>query len=116
MNWYLEVLKKYAVFEGRAHRAEYWTFFAINLLIFWVLFLFSPFVLARLYSLAVFLPTLAVGVRRLHDTGRSGWYMLLALIPIVGPLVLIFFMVQPGQAGRNPHGQDPTQAPEYIDV
>jgi uncharacterized membrane protein YhaH (DUF805 family) len=116
MKQYLEVLKKYAVFEGRAHRAEYWIFLAISLLIFWVLFLVNPFVLARLYGLAVFLPTLAVGVRRLHDTGRSGWYMLMGLVPIVGPLVLIFFMVLPGQAGGNPYGQDPTQVPEYIDI
>ncbi len=82
MNWYLEVLKKYAVFNGRARRKEYWIFFLFNIVIGLVLGFIEGIagvasdsdqsVLATLYMLAVLLPGLAVGARRLHDTGRSG--------------------------------------------
>ena len=84
MSWYLEVLQKYAVFDGRARRKEYWVFLLINILVSVVLIAidnligtFSPQVgvglLQGLYSLAVLIPSLAVTVRRLHDTGRTGW-------------------------------------------
>lgn len=93
MEWYLKVLRQYVDFAGRARRKEYWMFTLISLIISIVLDIVDsvlgfgslglldsgPFGL--LYGLAVLLPGLAVGVRRLHDTGRSGWWMLLALIP-----------------------------------
>src|SRR4051812_6343014 len=104
MSWYLEVLKKYAVFDGRARRKEYWMFFLFNLLISVVLIavdaligIFSPQagvgVLQGLYSLAVLIPSIAVTVRRLHDTGRTGWWILIGLIPVIGGIVLLIFMV-----------------------
>jgi uncharacterized membrane protein YhaH (DUF805 family) len=115
MSWYLEVFKKYAVFGGRARRKEYWMFVLINLVITVVLILidiligtFSPQtgvgLLSGLYSLAVLIPFITVTVRRLHDTGRSGWSMLIGLIPIIGGIVLLIFMVQDSQPGANQYG------------
>jgi uncharacterized membrane protein YhaH (DUF805 family) len=115
MNWYLEVLKKYAVFTGRARRQEYWMFFLFNLIITLALafiegMLGSPGVLGLLYSLAVLIPAIAVGVRRLHDTNRSGWWMLIGLIPFIGAIVLIIFFVQDSQPGENEYGPNPKAA------
>ena len=119
MNWYLEVLKKYADFDGRARRTEYWMFALFNFLIGIVLSVVdsvsglkhmagdvvSP--LNTFYSLAVLLPSLAVGVRRLHDTGRSGWLILVALIPCAGAIILLVWFVSEGEAGSNQYGPDP---------
>lgn len=115
MNWYLEVLQKYAVFEGRARRSEYWYFVLFNLLISiflgiidYLLFGSHGFGLLRgVYSLAVLVPGLAVSVRRLHDTNRSGWWLLLAFVPIIGAIVLLVFMVQDSQSAENQYGQNP---------
>ncbi len=111
MNWYFEVLKKYAVFQGRAHRTEYWMFFLFNLIIAVVLGIFAGAAnvawLNFLYSIAVILPGLAVGARRLHDTNRSGWWLLLGLIPILGFIVLIFFFIQDSHPGANQYGPNP---------
>ena len=89
MHWYIDVLKKYTVFEGRARRKEYWIFALISALILIFLSLIDEMtgwkvwddegVLSLVYSIAVFVPTLAVVVRRLHDTDRSGWWVLIAL-------------------------------------
>ncbi|MDK2858773.1 MAG: hypothetical protein PWQ29_1600 [Verrucomicrobiota bacterium] len=121
MNWYLAVLKKYAVFTGRACRTEYWMFILINMLItvaigFVEVILGSPAVLMNLYNLAVLIPGLAVTVRRLHDAGHSGWFLLLGLIPLVGSLVLLFFMVQDSQPETNRFGRNPKTEAEYIDI
>lgn len=95
MHWYIDVLKKYAVFSGRARRTEYWVFNLFNVAISIVLFMvgraidFTP--LQVLYAVAMLLPSLAVGVRRLHDDGRSGLWLLIGLIPLVGDIVLLFF-------------------------
>lgn len=106
-RWYPEVLKKYAVFGGRAHRREYWFFTLINLLIYIALVLVEDQrVLATIYSLAVLIPSIAVAVRRLHDTGRSGWWVLLGLVPILN-IVLIVFLALDGQRGPNEYGPDP---------
>jgi uncharacterized membrane protein YhaH (DUF805 family) len=119
MNWYLDVLRKYAVFGGRARRKEYWMFVLFNFIISFVLGLIDGFLgmadsgigpLGGLYTLAVLIPTIAVGVRRLHDTGRSGWWLLIALIPFLGWLVLLFFFVQDSQAGSNEYGPNPKGA------
>jgi len=115
MNWYLEVLKKYAVFNGRARRTEYWMFFLFNSIITIALGFIegiagSPGVLGMLYSLAVLVPGIAVGVRRLHDTNRSGWWLLISLIPIVGLIVLIVLMVQDSQPEDNQYGPSPKRS------
>jgi uncharacterized membrane protein YhaH (DUF805 family) len=116
MNWYLEVLKKYAEFTGRARRTEYWMFFLINLIIAVILVVVEmavfagPGVLYGIYMLAILLPALGVTVRRLHDTGRTGWWVLVWLIPIVGPIVILVFMVLDSQPGDNEYGPNPKTA------
>jgi uncharacterized membrane protein YhaH (DUF805 family) len=105
-HWYLDVLKKYAAFEGRARREEFWMYTLVNFLIILVLNFVSGF-LGMIYSFATLLPSLAVGARRLHDTGRSGWWQLLALIPVLGIIVLIFFWVQDSHPGDNEYGSNP---------
>jgi len=118
MNWYLEVLKKYAEFNGRAGRQEYWFFLLFNVLISAFLatvdFFSGTFnvesgvgLLSGIYSLAVLIPGIAVTVRRLHDTDRSGWWLLLPLIPIIGGIVLFIFMVQDSSSGDNQYGPCP---------
>jgi len=115
MNWYLEVLKKYAVFSGRARRKEYWMFVLINLIITLVLALIegilgSPGIIGLLYALAVLIPGIAVSVRRLHDTNRSGLWLFIGLIPLIGAIVLLVFMVQDSQQGDNEYGPNPKAA------
>jgi uncharacterized membrane protein YhaH (DUF805 family) len=121
MNWYLKVLKQYADFEGRARRMEYWMFALINVIIalllysilFVGIFTESTFlssiggILYLVYILAVFLPGLGVSVRRLHDTNKSGWMILIALIPIIGAIWLIILYATEGDKGDNPYGPDP---------
>jgi uncharacterized membrane protein YhaH (DUF805 family) len=116
VNWYLAVLKNYAGFTGRARRTEYWMFFLINLIIVIVLDVIGMVIkvstlLGGIYGLAVLIPSLAVGVRRLHDTGRSGWWLLIGLIPLVGSIILIVFMATEGQPGNNQYGPNPKQVP-----
>ena len=116
MQWYLEVLKKYVVFDGRAHRTEFWMFVLVNLVISILLTIVDVAIgtyeaggglLSGIYSLAVLLPSLAVGARRLHDIGRSGWWLLLGLIPIVGIIILIVWWAQEGDAAPNEYGPNP---------
>ncbi|MDO6568841.1 DUF805 domain-containing protein [Alteromonas sp. 1_MG-2023] len=114
MNWYLEVFRKYAVFSGRARRQEYWMFFLFNMIISFVLgfvegLLGGPGVIGMLYSLAVLIPSIAVSVRRLHDTGRSGWWLLLVFLPLIGALILLVFMVLDGNEGSNEYGPNPKE-------
>ena len=117
MNWYIEVLKKYAVFSGRARRKEYWMFTLFSTIIALVLGFIEGIVgiapetnqsiLVGIYTLAVLIPSIAVSVRRLHDTGRSGWWVLIGLVPIIGVIVLIVFMVQDSNSGENLYGPNP---------
>lgn len=113
MHWYLDVLKKYVDFSGRAQRQEYWMFVLFNIIIGLVLGVVEGLVgmesnaLAVLYSLAVLLPGIAVGVRRLHDTGRTGLWLLFAFVPLIGWLVLLFFFVTDSQPGSNAYGPNP---------
>jgi len=112
MEWYLAVLKKYAVFSGRARRKEYWFFVLFSVIISLVLGVVDGFaglggVLGGLYALAVLIPSIAVGVRRLHDTGRSGWWLLIGFIPLIGLIVLIVFMVGDSESGSNQYGVNP---------
>jgi uncharacterized membrane protein YhaH (DUF805 family) len=121
MSWYLAVLKKYAVFVGRARRTEYWYFFLFNLIITIALILVdtgagtfyaeSGFgLLSSLYTLGVLLPSMGVTIRRLHDTGRTGWWVLLMLVPVIGPLVMLVFLVLDSQPGDNAYGPNPKAA------
>ncbi|MBI3916739.1 MAG: DUF805 domain-containing protein [Betaproteobacteria bacterium] len=115
MNWYLDVLKKYAVFNGRARRKEYWMFFLFNIIIMVVLGIVEgifggPGVLGALYGLAVLLPGIGVSIRRLHDTDRSGWWLLIGLVPLIGAIVLLVFFVQDSQAAENQYGPNPKAA------
>jgi uncharacterized membrane protein YhaH (DUF805 family) len=107
MNWYVAVLKKYMVFEGRATRTEYWMFFLFNIIVSIVLNVIGSIihlhVLGFIYALAVLLPSVGVGIRRLHDTDRSGWWLLIGLVPLVG-LVLIYFLVLDSTPGDNQYG------------
>ncbi|WP_345435094.1 DUF805 domain-containing protein [Actinoallomurus vinaceus] len=117
MSWYLAVLRNYAGFDGRARRTEYWMFVLFNVIITVVLDLIGMAVrlvsiLGFVYGLAVLIPSLAVGVRRLHDTGRSGWWLLIGIIPIVGTIILIVFMATPGDRGDNAYGPDPKLEPQ----
>ena len=115
MNWYIEVLKKYAVFHGRARRKEYWyftLFFAISYLGLAIIASLiggdeAAEVIPAIYALAVALPAIGVSVRRLHDTNRSGWFVLLSLIPLVGTIILIVFCAQDSTPGENQYGPNP---------
>ena len=112
MEWYVGVLKKYAVFSGRARRKEYWMFALFNSIIILVLafidqILGSYGVVGIIYFLAVFVPSLAVTVRRLHDISRSGWWLLIGLLPLIGFIVLLVFMVLDGKSEDNNYGKSP---------
>ena len=114
MNWYLEVLKNYAKFTGRARRKEYWMFVLFNTIILIVLSIIDAMigtsigVLSSIYMLAVLVPSIAVGVRRLHDIDKSGWWMLIAAVPLLGLVLFVFLMFDskpgPNRFGPNPKG------------
>jgi uncharacterized membrane protein YhaH (DUF805 family) len=120
MNWYLQVLKNYAVFNGRARRKEYWMFVLFNI-IFSIVAIILDNILGTamegvsyglfyaLYGLAVLIPGLAVSVRRLHDVGKSGWMILIALIPIIGAIWLLVLMVTDSNPGENKYGHNPKE-------
>jgi len=120
MKWYLQAMTRYAQFSGRARRKEYWYFFLFNILIAMVLAFVDALTgtfsaeasigaLSGLYMLAVLVPGVAVTVRRLHDTNRSGWWVLIGLVPLLG-LLLLVFTVAAGQSGENDYGPDPKRA------
>jgi uncharacterized membrane protein YhaH (DUF805 family) len=111
LEHFMNVLKKYAEFSGRARRQEYWMFTLIYILMYAGLavvegmILGTPFI-SSIFLLAMFLPTISVAIRRLHDTGRSGWWLLLSLIPIVS-IVLVVFMCLDSEEGDNDYGPNP---------
>jgi len=118
MNWYLQVLKKYAEFSGRARRTEYWMFTLFNFIFMIVAIIIDNIVGTAideygyglfyfLYAMAVLIPGLAVGVRRLHVVGKSGWMMLIAFIPIVGAIWLLVLMFTDSNFGDNQYGPNP---------
>ena len=118
MNWYLKVFKQYADFNGRARRKEYWMYFLFNLIFLIVATIldsslgtnFKPLpygAIYLLYALVTLVPSLAVAVRRLHDTGKSGWMILVCLIPIIGGIWLLVLMVTEGNTGENKYGPEP---------
>jgi len=105
MSWYIKVWQQYAVFNGRARRKEYWMFFLFNFIIAFILgfiegFADSSGIVSGIYSLAVLIPSIAVGVRRMHDTNHSGWWLLL-------PIVNLVFLVLDSQPENNRFGSNP---------
>ena len=114
MEWATLPLKKYADFTGRARRKEYWSFWLLTLVAYFLASLVGSILgdlISSLLVLAVavgfFIPSLAAGVRRLHDTNRSGWWLLISLVPIVGSIILIVFLATDGNRGPNDYGPDP---------
>ena len=129
MSWYLAAFKKYADFSGRARRMEYWMFTLINTGIIFALAMvatmlgigggavagdggalagvFAGMLLPLLWGLVTFLPGIAVTVRRLHDTSRSGLWVLVAFIPFIGAIVLLVLMLIEGTPGNNQYGENP---------
>jgi len=136
-GWYIKALKNYAVFKGRATRSEFWyfqlTYLVVALLSFVIAFAVGLVAaltganandaqtalettsdgLYSLYVLAVLVPALAVTVRRLHDTGKSGWWLLIALIPVIGNLVLLVFLCIDSELGTNKYGSN-QKAPQEL--
>ncbi|MDX2968810.1 DUF805 domain-containing protein [Kribbella solani] len=125
MQWYIDVLKKYAVFTGRARRKEYWMFVLFSTIISIILSTLDRILgldftssnsggwLQTIYSLAILLPGIGVAIRRMHDTGRSGWWILINLIPCVGFIWFIVLAAQEGNAGDNQYGPDPKAAERF---
>ena len=109
MKWYLKVVRdNYANFNGRASRQEYWMFFLFNIIFAIVAGFVDGFLglgfLSLLYSVAVLIPSLAVGVRRLHDVNKSGWWLFISLIPIIGAIWLIILFCTDSKQGENNYG------------
>ncbi|AXE29427.1 DUF805 domain-containing protein [Chromobacterium phragmitis] len=117
MNWYLTALKKYCDFSGRARRREYWLFQLFQMIALIVLAVLDQVVLRQavpiltvVYALGTILPAWGVLVRRLHDIGRSGWWMLISCVPLVGGIILFVFTVMDSQQGDNQFGASPKAA------
>ena len=115
MNYFISCIRdKYCCFDGRARRKEYWMFVLFNFIASFVVgfidgFLGMQGIIQGLYGLAVFLPGLGVTVRRLHDTDRSGWTLLLLLIPLIGAIILFIFECMDGTPGENRFGPNPKE-------
>jgi uncharacterized membrane protein YhaH (DUF805 family) len=119
MSWFFVVLKKYAVFSGRARRMEYWMFTLISSLIYigvWALGRrIGSEIPEYVYLAAFLLPSLAVTVRRLHDTGRTGWFVLIGFIPCIGTIVMLVFTATEGEPGQNKYGPNPKELQALAD-
>lgn len=113
MSYFIEALKKYAVFSGRARRKEYWMYALFVAIIEVVLLVIglaikAPVIVAVFY-VAILLPSLGVSVRRLHDTGRSGWWLLFGIVPLAGPITLLVFTCSDSAPGANQYGPNPKE-------
>ena len=118
MNWWLSAMKKYVDFSGRARRTEYWMFYLFNIIFAIVAIVLDNILGAAskdlgygifygLFGLAIILPSWAVLVRRLHDVGKSGWWMFISLIPLIGSIWLFVLTVTDSQPGNNEYGANP---------
>lgn len=122
MNYFIDPLKKYATFAGRASRKEYWMFTLLVIIISTVLGfivglvgneMLSNVVLA-IFSLGILIPSIALGVRRLHDIGKSGWWYFIVLVPFVGFIVFLVFMLLDSNPGDNAYGVNPKGVPAAV--
>ena len=120
MSWYVEAIKKFGTFSGRARRKEYWMFFLVNVVIEIVIGIISGIlgsiskdliivgtIITGLYGLFIFVPALACVVRRLHDVNKSGAWIFISLVPIVGAIWLLVLLCTEGTRGANNFGEDP---------
>ena len=122
MNWYLKVLNQYSDFKSRARRKEYWMFALVNFIISFAIVgidnalglsfnytenVSGSGVFNLFYNLLILIPSLAVAVRRLHDIGKSGWMLLIGLIPLVGAIWLLILLLRNSEAGENKYGPNP---------
>ena len=125
MSWYLEALKKYAVFGGRSRRKEYWYFVLFSLIVSLVWSAIDARLgtlssstnvglLGGIYGLAIIIPSIAVSVRRLHDIDRTGWWVLISLVPVIGTIVLLVFAVLDGTPGENRFGPNPKASGKVV--
>ena len=121
MSLFVEALKKYAVFSGRSRRKEYWYFVLLVVIISIALSLIDSLIgaydrssgaglLSTIFSLAILIPSIAMSIRRLHDIHRTGWWVLISLVPLIGWIVLLVFHVQDGTPGTNRFGPNPKSA------
>lgn len=119
MHWYFRIIKeKYATFDGRTSRSEFWKFYGITMLLFTVTVLLDLLIIefsddaiyagyiSLIFVFVLFLPILAATARRLHDTGKSSWYLLLNLIPLLGGATLLFLLLMAGQRGSNKYDSE----------
>ena len=112
LNYYFDAFRNYLNFFGRATRKEYWIFTLFYYIFYFAIFIVLGQVLSGMmvsaisiiYILVSFLPVLAISIRRLHDIGKSGWWLLLILLPIIGWIILFIFSVMPSEPGVNRHG------------
>ena len=121
MEWATLPLKRYTQFTGRSRRKEYWSFFLLMLAAYIVAGLVDNILgmggliggvygpLTLLTALFFIIPSFAVGIRRLHDTNRSGWWVLIGFIPLIGGLILLYFFILEGTRGPNQYGPDPKE-------
>jgi uncharacterized membrane protein YhaH (DUF805 family) len=120
MKWFVKCMKQYADFGGRARRTEFWMFVLFNIIFSVIASLIDRAIgfkigaiqmgiIGLIYSLAVLIPALAVSVRRLHDIGKSGWMVLINLIPLIGLIWFIVLMVKDSQPGKNQYGPNPKE-------
>jgi uncharacterized membrane protein YhaH (DUF805 family) len=118
MGWYIDAFKNYVNFSGRASRTAFWMFVLIHIIVSVILVFVDGAIgamdqetgmglLSFVYSLAVLIPGIALGVRRLHDSGKTGWLYLLVFVPVIGGLVLLVFFVLPSEPGDNQYGSAP---------
>ncbi len=126
MKWYIKVLKNYIIFKGRARRKEYWFFILFNIIFMFLALIIdimfgtikdpeNPGIIFSIYSIAVILPSISVSVRRLHDIGKNGWYLLISLLPF-GSIILIGEFIKKGISKENKYGIDPIKKKFNISV
>ena len=109
MDYFIGALKKYADFTGRARRTEYWMYILIYMIINIVLAVLCLDFISMIFGLGLLIPSLSIGARRLHDTGRSGWWQLIYLVPLIGVIVMIIFLAQDSH-DTNDYGVNPKAA------